>query len=179
MADVLFGCAPGTDVNYAVGEHFDDAVHHVVVHSSECIQVGGEEPVHCRAVGARHQDDQAAMQVVLHIELEEIPAIVGDDDVVVLDCKGNQVVVLPAALADMRAEFGDDAPVLGDGHQTRMQALVNQQLEAHGPRFGRDEVVLQLGPSVASAQAMTASMPSTGKVGKSSKICLELYPARI
>lgn len=164
MIDVMVASVPVTNVHAAVTRHFHEFVHQVIVARRENVQRPLEESHLLGSSALRNQDNRARVNVELGILLQEVPAIVSNDNVVVGYREPDEIPVLPTSLSQMRNVVSLIAMSFGNPDQSARQALVDQKPFLQWPRAA-ESADRQSAPKVASAQRMTASIPSTGRLG--------------
>jgi hypothetical protein len=81
------------------------------------------------------------MNIEFCVLFQEVPPVDSDDDVVVLDRKGDEIPVLPTALADVRHVGRVVAARLGYRDEFAVQALID---EKNGPSAARRERACRL-----------------------------------
>ena len=88
---------------------------------------------------------RAGVNVELRVLLQEVAAVDGHDDEVVIDCEWHEIPILPATLADMGNVGGVVTARLRDRDQIAGQALVNQEA-VHQVRGAAASADFQSGP---------------------------------
>jgi hypothetical protein len=163
MLDVVVFAGPFTDVNSAIEQNFDDFVDDIVV-ALRHIQRSVEQNALDFRPNRRDDYDKPVMNAEFGVLSEEVLTIVRNDRVVVFDRERDQVVVLPARLSDVGHVMRKESAHLGRGNQGTTQALVDEKLDGQsGIRAAG--MLRQSGPYVSCAHRITASIPSTGKLG--------------
>ena len=127
MAYVVILGIPIPYINATVDMHFHHLVHEVVVAGSEHVERLLKQRDLLASCPLRNQDHEPGVDVELRVLFQKIPAIVGDDDVVVGDREADQIPVLPAGLAKMGDVVGLKASRLRSSHQPAAQAFVDQK----------------------------------------------------
>src|ERR1700742_5328919 len=103
------------------------------------------------------------MNIELGVLFQEVAAVHGYDDVVVVDRERHEIPILPTALADMGHIHRVVTTRFSDSDEFAGQALVDQEA-IHQARGADASADFQSGPYVVCAHLSTASMPSIGRL---------------
>jgi hypothetical protein len=162
MSYVMMFACPLANVHAPIRQDFGQFVDETIVESHKSVQRGFEQSLLTQTLNGRDNDDETVVHLQLGIFSEEVPSIIGDEDVIVFGYEAHQIVILPTTFSDPAYMICCYPALLGESDQADAQAFIHEkpvsQCEGSGIRR-------QSGPYFASAQRITASMPSTGKVG--------------
>src|SRR4051812_48534723 len=109
-------------MNASIQQDFDNFVDKTILEIHKGVQDVCEQSLLIKTIDGWNNDNQAVVHLKLGVFSEEVPPIVGDADVIVIEDERHQVVILPTAFSNPAYMISRNSLLFGEGNQADTQA---------------------------------------------------------